>query len=138
MKLRIMQIAESGFLHGQAEDITLLDAQHHTTQVYVNVFLLWNNCSVTVFIFCSCTPSSSSGSPDVCCELKWLSGQKINCFYIFWFSFCDNEYQTQRIRNQFETIWHEIHFSGNSLYMKSPELVLVWSGIISPGCPMFC
>lgn len=40
MKLRIMQIAESGFLHGQAEDITLLDAQHHTTQVYVNVFLL--------------------------------------------------------------------------------------------------
>lgn len=43
MKLRIMQIAESGFLHGQAvtlSDITLLDAQHHTTQVYVNVFLL--------------------------------------------------------------------------------------------------
>ena len=56
MKLRIMQIAESGFLHGQAEDITLLDAQHHTTQVYVNVFLLWNNCSVTQFSFFVAVP----------------------------------------------------------------------------------
>ena len=135
MKWRIMQIAESGFLHGQAvtlSDITLLDAQHHTTQVYVNVFLLWNNCSVTVFIFCSSTPSSSSDSPDVCCELKWLSGQKINGFYIFWFpviiifvSFCDDEYQTQRIRNQFETIWPEIHFTQQLVHEK-PR---VWSGI---------
>lgn len=125
-----MQIAESGFLHGQAEDITLLDAQHHTTQVYVNVFLLWNNCSVTVFIFCSCTPSSSSASPDVCCELKWLSGQTINGFYIFWFSFCDNEYQTQRIRNQFETIWHEIHFSQQLVHEKPRvSFGVIWHNI---------